>query len=108
MSEKLSLDGIRKYWTEQAGRHGASPAASWSDVRVIELEIKDIVARLEDGELVQGIGCASAFSTVEFAAGRLVRMKGVDSAPEPAALARRQRRRMGRQVCVVRSAGEPG
>jgi len=82
MSEKLSLDEIRRYWTDQVGRHGASPAASWSDLRVIELEIKEIVARLKDGDTVLDVGCANGFSTVEIAAQRSVRIKGIDYIPE--------------------------
>jgi ubiquinone/menaquinone biosynthesis C-methylase UbiE len=82
VSEKLSLDEIREFWTRQAVEHGQSAAASWSDHRVIELEIAEIVKRLEDGDRVLDVGCANGFSTVQLAAQRRIAIKGLDYIPE--------------------------
>jgi SAM-dependent methyltransferase len=90
MSKALGLGGIRSYWEEQARVHGQSPSASWSDTRVIEMEIREIGARLEDGERVLDIGCANGFSTVQFATLRNVRIRGVDFIPEMIAEAARR------------------
>ncbi len=81
MSEQLSAEQIQEYWARQAGSHGQSPAASWSDVRVIELEIAEITVRLEDGDRVLDAGCANGFSTVHFASSRKVEILGVDYIP---------------------------
>jgi len=62
--------------------HGQAPAASWSDRRVIELEIREISSRLKDGDQVLDVGCANGFSTVQFAAQRKMRLRGVDYIPE--------------------------
>jgi len=49
---------------------------------VIEMEIREILARLEDGDRVLDIGCANGFSTVHFAAQRRVEILGLDYIPE--------------------------
>jgi hypothetical protein len=48
----MTLDEIKEFWVEQARRHGASPAASWSDVRVLDLEVREIAKWLDDGDRV--------------------------------------------------------
>lgn len=78
MSGKLYLEQIRAFWTSQAEQHRQSPAASWSDRRAIEKEIAEITARLGDGDTVLDIGCANGFSTMQFAANKHVRVRGLD------------------------------
>src|SRR4051812_17587021 len=81
MSERLSPDEIRAYWTQQALTHGSSPDASWSDQRVIELEIREISKYLADDDRVLDVGCANGFSTVQFAAEKQIAILGVDYIP---------------------------
>ncbi|MBI4534460.1 MAG: class I SAM-dependent methyltransferase, partial [Candidatus Melainabacteria bacterium] len=82
MSNKYSLDEIKTFWTEQAKKHGKSPAASWSDHNVIELEIAEISARLNNGDRVLDIGCANGYSTLHFAESRNIQIVGLDYIPE--------------------------
>jgi ubiquinone/menaquinone biosynthesis C-methylase UbiE len=88
MSPAWDTARIREFWREQAIAHGESPAASWSDVRMIELEIRAIGDRLEDGDSVLDVGCANGYSTVQFATRRAARVRGVDYVPEMIASAR--------------------
>ena len=81
MTERLSPEQIRDYWTRQALTHGQAAAASWSDERVIDLEIREIGKYLADGDTVLDVGCANGFSTVQLAAARAVRILGVDYIP---------------------------
>src|SRR5215831_4635739 len=82
MSAKLTLEEIHNYWTCQAVEHGQSSAASWSDQMVIELEIREILARLADGDRVLDIGCANGYSTVQFASHKQLSIRGLDYIPE--------------------------
>lgn len=82
MGQKYNLDQIRAYWTEQALAHGQSPAASWSDRMVIEMEIQEISRRLDDGDKVLDVGCANGYSTVAFAMRKRIWIRGVDYTPE--------------------------
>src|SRR5690349_3734180 len=88
MTERLTLDEIRAYWTQQALAHGQAPAASWSDQRVIEMEISTLNRYLADGDQVLDVGCANGFSTVQFAAAHQVAILGVDYIPAMIAAAR--------------------
>ncbi len=87
----LSLDEIRRFWTEQALDHGQSPSASWSDHRAIQLEIAAIGAHLESGNEVLDVGCANGFSSVQYAARRDVHVLGVDYVEEMIASAQKRR-----------------
>jgi ubiquinone/menaquinone biosynthesis C-methylase UbiE len=82
MPAKLDLEQIRDFWTRQACEHGESPAASWSDQMVIEMEIREILNRLSDGDRILDVGCANGFSTIQFAAQRKVQIRGIDYIPE--------------------------
>jgi ubiquinone/menaquinone biosynthesis C-methylase UbiE len=82
MSNPLTLEEIRAHWTRQAKLHGQSPAASWSDHRVIEMEIRQMADRLADGDRVLDIGCANGFSTLQLGALRTLEIKGVDYVPD--------------------------
>jgi ubiquinone/menaquinone biosynthesis C-methylase UbiE len=80
--ERYNLEQIRTFWTEQALKHGQEPAASWSDRMVIEMEIREIMQHLSDGDDVLDIGCANGYSTVQFAAQRKINIRGLDYIPE--------------------------
>src|SRR6185437_4598160 len=82
MAQKYSLAEIRDFWSDQARLHGQAAAASWSDVRVMEMEVREISRYLADGDRVLDVGCANGYSTVQFAAGRDIRIRGVDYIPE--------------------------
>ncbi len=82
MSCKYSLEQIRDFWTKQANVHGTAPQASWSDVSVIHMEIKNILQYIEDGDHVIDVGCANGYSTIQFASQKKVKIKGVDYIPE--------------------------
>jgi ubiquinone/menaquinone biosynthesis C-methylase UbiE len=81
MDSRMSLDQIRAFWTSQAAEHGQASDASWSDRYAMELEIREITGCLRDGDSVLDVGCANGFSTVQFAAQRKVRVRGVDYIP---------------------------
>jgi ubiquinone/menaquinone biosynthesis C-methylase UbiE len=81
MTARLSNAQIYDFWSRQAVDHQQSPAASWSDFRVIEMEIEQISQRLNDGDRVLDVGCANGFSSVQFAALRKIKLRGLDYIP---------------------------
>ena len=88
MNDKLSLEGIKDFWTQQAKEHGLAAAASWSDTTVMEMEIREILRHINDGDRVLDVGCANGFSTVQFASQKRVHIRGLDYIPEMVAQAR--------------------
>ena len=84
---KMDLNAIQNYWQTQAAKHGQSPAASWSDVNAINLEISELSKWLRDGTQVVDIGCANGFSTLQYAAQFSINIKGIDYVPEMIAAA---------------------
>jgi SAM-dependent methyltransferase len=90
MSERYTDDQIKDFWTEQAVQHQQSPDASWSDRRVIELEIAEMLKHIADGDRLLDIGCANGYSTFAFAAARKIEATGVDYIPEMIAAAKQR------------------
>jgi ubiquinone/menaquinone biosynthesis C-methylase UbiE len=88
MTDKLSQQEVYAFWNKQAHEHELSPSASWSDHRVIEMEIAEIVNRLNDGDTVLDVGCANGYSSVQFASARKIRLRGLDYIPKMIELAR--------------------
>jgi len=82
MGVKFTIEQIRQFWTEQAGKYGKSPAASWSDTMAIEMEIRQILKYLEDGDHVLDLGCGNGYSTIQFASQKQVSIRGLDYIPE--------------------------
>lgn len=78
MSERFTLEQIHEYWKQQAATHKQSQSASWSDVRMIEMEIREINKYLVDGDKVLDVGCGNGFSTAQFVADKNIDVLGVD------------------------------
>jgi ubiquinone/menaquinone biosynthesis C-methylase UbiE len=78
VEKELTLEEIKAFWAQQARTHGLSPAASWSDVSVLDLEVQEITKRLADGDRILDVGCGNGFSTVQFASQKRVSIKGID------------------------------
>ncbi len=90
MASGWTTEQIRDFWAEQARQHGANAAASWSDVRVMEMEVREIVGHLADGDRVLDVGCANGFSTLQFAQARALDVTGIDYIEGMIASARRR------------------
>jgi ubiquinone/menaquinone biosynthesis C-methylase UbiE len=90
MMNRLNQSEVYEYWTRQAREHGRSPSASWSDHRVIEMEISEIAKYLTDGDKVLDVGCANGYSSLRFACVRRVQLRGLDYVPEMIEQARAQ------------------
>jgi ubiquinone/menaquinone biosynthesis C-methylase UbiE len=88
MTTRLTQNEVYGYWNSQADEHGQSPSASWSDHRVIEMEIAEITKHLTDGDQVLDAGCANGYSSVQFACARRIRLRGLDYVPKMIAQAR--------------------
>jgi SAM-dependent methyltransferase len=73
---------IRAYWARQAKAHGQAPEASWSDHRVIELEIAAIGEHIPPGARVVDVGCANGYSSVRYLHDREADVTGIDYIPE--------------------------
>ncbi len=82
MTARMTPEEVRDFWTKQALEHGDAPTASWSDIRVIEMEIREIGSRIDDGDSVLDVGCANGFSTVQLAAAKAIDITGIDLIPE--------------------------
>jgi len=87
---RLSPTEIRAFWTDQARTHGESPAASWSDHRVIELEIAAIGRWIDEAMEVLDVGCANGYSSARYAQ-LAAHVVGVDYVPEMVAHAETRR-----------------
>ena len=61
MSEKFSPEQTLQFWKQQAQQYGQSPSASWSDRMVIQMEIRQIMKYLEDGDHALDIGCGNGY-----------------------------------------------
>jgi len=103
--DKFTLDQIREYWALQAVKHGQSPKASWSDFNVIDMEIREILKYLVEGERVLDIGCANGYSAIQFAGQRRIAIRGLDFIPEMIAEARA---RLGNVIAGLRGSVEFG
>jgi len=92
MTKQFSLDEIRDYWTQQAVKYGASPAASWSDRWMIDLEVRTLLRYLEDGDRVLDVGCGNGYTAALLASQRRVAIRGIDYIPEMIDLAQERLR----------------
>lgn len=90
MTQAFGLDEIGAFWKNQAIEFGDSHAASWSDRYMMELEIREILRRLDDGDRVLDVGCANGWSTLSFASQKRLDLVGIDYIPEMIEHARRR------------------
>ena len=90
MADKLTSAEIRQYWASQAQTQGASPDASWSDHCAIQLEVRELLKWLKDGDRVLDVGCANGYSSAQLAAERRIHLHGIDYVPAMIDLARRR------------------
>lgn len=74
----MRTDKIRDHWEAQASTYGEAPDASWSDIRVMELEVDEIARRLPDRGRVLDVGCANGWSTIQFAVRGHIDVRGLD------------------------------
>lgn len=93
--EPLTLEQIESFWQEQARRFGGEPAASWSDLGAIELELRELRRRIQDGDDVLDVGCANGHSTLRLAAEKRVHIRGIDYVPEMIEAARARTAELG-------------
>ena len=98
MTQRYGLNEIREFWTKQALEFGESHAASWSDHRVMEMEIREILQRLDDDDRVLDVGCANGWSTLNFAAQKKLEIIGLDYIPEMIHQARRRLARAEKHI----------
>lgn len=98
MTTRLTQGEVYDYWSRQAEEHHQSPSASWSDHRVIEMEIEEITKHLADGDRVLDVGCANGYSSVRFARARRIRLRGLDYIPKMIEQARLRVDQMGHQL----------
>jgi 2-polyprenyl-3-methyl-5-hydroxy-6-metoxy-1,4-benzoquinol methylase len=82
VTERLTPEQVQAYWTEQASQHGQAPAASWSDLWAIDLEIREILNHIADGDRVLDVGCANGYTTTRLAQQRDIEIRGLDYIPE--------------------------
>ena len=106
MQSRFSASEVHEYWASQAEAHGADPAASWSDRTVIDMEVRQIADRVDDGDRVLEVGCANGYSTIEVAARRTVDIDAFDYVAEmvdqaQARLERERDRLLGRVTFSV-------
>jgi len=90
VTERFRPEQIRDFWTEQARTHGQASAASWTDGPAIDLEVAQLLQRLDDGDDVLDVGCGNGHCTIRLAAERKIKIHGVDYIPEMIDHARRR------------------
>ncbi|MFH1800879.1 MAG: class I SAM-dependent methyltransferase [Candidatus Omnitrophota bacterium] len=76
--KKSQRDLIKSYWSQQAVKHGKSHVASWSDLRVIEMEIRELDKHLSDGDRVLDAGCANGYMSIQLARKKEIEITGID------------------------------
>jgi SAM-dependent methyltransferase len=79
---EFNLKQIYDYWEQKAIKYGSSPDASWSDQQIMDLEIREILNWLADGDRVLDVGCANGCSTLQYALRKEVHILGVDFVPQ--------------------------
>jgi len=79
---------VKEYWDAQAQKHQDNPLATTGDVLAAELEIREILKYLQDGQKVLDIGCGNGYKDVEFCKQKNITLKGIDFSEEMIAIAK--------------------
>jgi SAM-dependent methyltransferase len=87
----LGPEEIEAFWKAQADAHGLDPASSWSDRRMIELEVATLSRFVQPGMTILDGGCATGYSTVRLARCDGVRILGIDYVARMIELAQERR-----------------
>lgn len=66
------------YWEKNATQYKTSHSVSWGDANMIQLEIKNILNYIEDGDYVLDAGCSNGYSTFAIASARNIKVKAFD------------------------------
>lgn len=64
----MPSDDIKDFWDQQAQTFGQSDLATAPDHYYRQLEIREILKHLADGQRVLDVGCGNGYSTLRFAA----------------------------------------
>ena len=78
---KYTLQQIRDYWQQQAQKHRQSHKVSWSDNTIVDMEVREMLKYLVDGDQVLDVGCANGYSTIQYAVQKKINILGVDYIP---------------------------
>jgi ubiquinone/menaquinone biosynthesis C-methylase UbiE len=95
--ERFTPEQTRDHWKDTAISRGSLPTATWADLGAVQLEIREILKHLRDGEVVLDVGCGNGYPAICYAKERKIRVKGVDDVPEMISAARKwlERERAG-------------
>lgn len=62
----MSSDAVKDFWEQQAESFGQSDLATAPDHHYRQLEIREILKHLGDGQRVLDVGCGNGYSTLRF------------------------------------------
>jgi SAM-dependent methyltransferase len=82
------MNKVKEYWNAQAQKHQDNPLATTGDVLAAELEVKEILKYLQDGQTVLDIGCGNGYKDAEYCRQRDITLKGVDYSEDMIAVAK--------------------
>lgn len=71
-----------EFWNKQALKHKNSQLATTPDLFAAQLEIKEILKYLSNGDTVLDIGCGNGFKDIEYCKQRDIIIKGFDYSEE--------------------------
>lgn len=84
LAKDLKKDDLEKmkfnhsYWEKSAQKNKYLHSASWGDINVINLEIKNVSKYIEGGDYVLDVGCSNGYSTFEIAKNKKIKIKAFD------------------------------
>jgi SAM-dependent methyltransferase len=76
------MNKIQEYWNEQAQKYKDSPLATTPDLISCELETREILKYLKDGQNVLDIGCGNGYKDETFCWEKNITVKGIDYSEE--------------------------
>ena len=97
------LKKIFKYWDNNAKIHKTSPAASWGDINMINLEIEAVSQFIRQGDAVLDAGCANGYSTLQFLEKKPCFVKAFDYSPNMILAAKENLAACKRESCKIKT-----